>query len=68
VQQTATSHPSQMELIHNLFSSLRSALTLETQSDIDESYLSDAIDHADLERRIAAQSRASSVAPLNIGR
>jgi hypothetical protein len=57
-----------MELIHNLFSSLRSALTLETQSDIDESYLSDAIDHADLERRIAAQSRNSSVTPLNIGR
>ena len=57
-----------MELIHNLFSSLRSALTLETQSDIDESYLSDAIDHADLERRIASQSRASSMTPLNIGR
>ncbi len=57
-----------MELIQNLFSSLRSALALETQSDIDESYLSGAIDHADLERRIATQSRASSVAPLNIGR
>jgi hypothetical protein len=58
-----------MELIQNLFSSLRSALTLETQSDIDESYLSDAIDHADLERRIASQSRAHPfLAPLNIGR
>ena len=67
--QPATSHPPQMELIQNLFSSLRSALALETQSDIDESYLSDAIDHADLERRIATQSRASmSMTPLNIGR
>lgn len=58
-----------MEFIQSLFSSLRNALTLETQSDIDESYLSDAIDHADLERRIATQSRAyMSMAPLNIGR
>jgi hypothetical protein len=58
-----------MELIQNLFSSLRSALTVETQSDIDEGYLSNAIDHADLERRIANQSRASlSMAPMNIGR
>lgn len=56
-----------MELIQNLFSSLRTVLTPETQSDIDESYLSNAIDHADLERRIASQSRASS-APLDIGR
>ena len=58
-----------MELIQNLFSTLRNALTLETQSDIDESYLSDAIDHADLERRIATQARAyMSMTPLNIGR
>ena len=58
-----------MELIQNLFSSLRSALTVETQSDIDEGYLSNAIDHADLERRIATQSRASmAMTPMNIGR
>lgn len=67
--QLATSHPDLMELIQNLFSSLRNVLTPEVQSDIDESYLSDAIDHADLERRIATQSRAyMSMAPLNIGR
>jgi hypothetical protein len=58
-----------MELIHNLFSSLRNVLTLETQTETDERYLSDAVDHVDLERRIASQSRACmSMAPLNIGR
>jgi hypothetical protein len=58
-----------MELIHNLFSSLRNVLTLETQTETDERYLSDAVDHVDLERRIASQSRAyMSMAPLNIGR
>lgn len=58
-----------MELIHNLFSSLRTVLTPATQSEIDESYLSDAIDHADLERRIATQSRSYvAMAPMNIGR
>lgn len=58
-----------MSLIQNLLYSLRSALSVDTQSDVEERYLSDAIDHADLERRIASQSRASmSMAPLNIGR
>jgi len=58
-----------MELIQTLFSSLRSALTLDTQTEVDERYLADAVDHVDLERRIASQSRAyMSMAPLNIGR
>eukprot|EP00042_Codosiga_hollandica_P007236 m.17166 g.17166 ORF g.17166 m.17166 type:complete len:59 (-) comp28901_c0_seq1:547-723(-) len=58
-----------MSLIQNLLHSLRSALTVDTQSGAEERYLSDAIDHADLERRIASQSRAAvSMAPLNIGR
>ena len=58
-----------MSLIRNLLHTLRSALTLETLAENDESYLSAAIDHADLERRIAAQSRAQmTMAPLNIGR
>lgn len=58
-----------MELIHSLFASLRTALTVDTQTDLDERYLSDAVDHVDLERRIASQSRAyASATPLNIGR
>lgn len=58
-----------MSLIQNLLRSLRSAVSIETQTDQDERYLSDAIDHADLERRIAVQSRAyMSMAPMNIGR
>ncbi|MBV8036736.1 hypothetical protein [Roseateles sp.] len=58
-----------MSLIQNLLHSLRSVLSVETQTDIEERYLSDAIDHADLERRIAVQSRAyMSMSPLNIGR
>jgi len=58
-----------MELIQSLISSLRTALTPETQTEVDERYLSDAVDHVDLERRIATQSRAyMSMAPLNIGR
>ena len=58
-----------MELIQNLFSSLRNALTPDTQTEADERYLADAVDHVDLERRIASQSRAyMSMAPLNIGR
>lgn len=58
-----------MNLIQNLIASLRDALTLETQSDADERYLSDAVDHVDLERRIASQARAyMAMAPLNIGR
>lgn len=58
-----------MSLIQNLLHSLRSALTVDTSVDVEERYLSDAIDHADLERRIASQSRASvAMAPLNIGR
>lgn len=58
-----------MELIQTLFSSLRNVLTVDTQSDIDERYLADAVDHVDLERRIASQSRAyASATPLNIGR
>lgn len=58
-----------MSLIQNLFQSLRDVLTVETQHEVDERYLSDAADHADLERRIASQSRAyMSMAPLNIGR
>lgn len=58
-----------MDLIHTLFSSLRNVLTVDTQSDIDERYLSDAVDHVDLERRVANQSRAYACAtPLNIGR
>ena len=58
-----------MSLIQNLLHSLRSALSVNTQNDTEERYLSDAIDHADLERRMASQSRAStSMAVLNIGR
>lgn len=58
-----------MSLIQNLFQSLRDVLSIETQHEVDERYLSGAIDHADLERRIASQSRAAlSMAPLNIGR
>lgn len=58
-----------MSLIQNLLHSLRSALTVDTQVDADEQYLSSAIDHADLERRIASQARAGmSLSPLNIGR
>lgn len=58
-----------MSLIQNLLHSLRTALSVDTQVGIEERYLSDAIDHADLERRIASQSRASATtAPLNIGR
>ena len=58
-----------MSLIQNLLQSLRTVLTVDTTSDIEERYLADAIDHADLERRIATQSRASmTAAPMNIGR
>ena len=58
-----------MELIQTLFSSLRDALTVTTQTDINERYLSDAVNHVDLERRIASQARAyMAMAPLNIGR
>jgi len=58
-----------MSLIENLFRSLRNVLTPDTVGDVEERYLSDAIDHADLERRIAIQSRAyASSTPLNIGR
>ncbi|MCF8205734.1 hypothetical protein [Roseateles puraquae] len=58
-----------MSLIQNLLHSLRNVLAVETQVDADEQYLSNAIDHADLERRIASQSRAwMSMSPLNIGR
>lgn len=58
-----------MELIQTLFASLRDALTPTTQTDIDEGYLADAVDHVDLERRIATQARAyMAMAPLNIGR
>jgi len=55
-----------MSLIENLFRSLRNVLTTDT--DVEERYLSDATDHADLERRIAIQSRAQAMTPLNIGR
>lgn len=58
-----------MSLIQNLLHSLRNVLAVETQVDADEQYLSNAIDHADLERCIASQSRAwMSMSPLNIGR
>lgn len=58
-----------MSLIQNLLHSLRNVLNVETQVEADEQYLSGAIDHADLERRIANQSRAwMSMSPLNIGR
>lgn len=58
-----------MSLIQNLLNSLRNVLTVDTPVDADEQYLSNAIDHADLERRIASQSRAwMSMSPLNIGR
>jgi len=58
-----------MSLIENLFRSLRDVLTPDTLADAEERYLSDATDHADLERRIAIQSRAyASMTPLNVGR
>jgi hypothetical protein len=54
-------------MIQNLFLSLRHVLSVDTPNDVEERYLADAIDHADLERRIATQSR-TGMAPLNIGR
>ena len=58
-----------MSLIQNFILSLRNALSVDTQTDVEERYLSEAIDHADLERRIAHQARACMMmAPLNIGR
>jgi len=58
-----------MSLIQNFFESLRTALSVETQISLEERYLADAVDHVDLERRIASQSRAChSMAPLDIGR
>lgn len=58
-----------MSLIHNLLQSLRNVLLVDTDHDVEERYLANAIDHADLERRIATQSRAyMSIAPMNIGR
>ena len=58
-----------MSMIQNLLHSLRTALTVQTPQDSEEQYLSGAVDHADLERRIAFQSRAyMSMAPMNIGR
>jgi hypothetical protein len=58
-----------MSFIHQLIESLRQVVAVETQNDADERYLADAIDHADLERRIANQARAyMAMAPMNIGR
>ena len=57
-----------MSLIENLFRSLRNVLATDTMADVEERFLSDATDHADLERRIAIQSRAHAMTPLNIGR
>ncbi|WP_458232308.1 hypothetical protein [Roseateles sp. P5_E8] len=57
-----------MSLIQNFIHTLRNVLTTDTAAEADERFLSDAIDHADLERRIASQSRAQMMAPLNIGR
>lgn len=61
--------PKTMTLIHNFFLSLRHALSVDTQIDVEERYLAAAADHADLERRIAAQSHDHlSAAAMNIGR
>lgn len=58
-----------MNLIQTLARSIRDVLNIDTQVEADERYLSDAVDHVDLERRIASQSRAyMAMAPLNIGR
>lgn len=58
-----------MSLIQNFLHALRDALTVDTQVDADEQYLAHAIDHADLERRIASQSRGwTPMSPLNVGR
>ncbi|MFT7724617.1 MAG: hypothetical protein QM788_17605 [Roseateles sp.] len=58
-----------MSLIQNFLHALRNLLTADTPVDIEERYLSRAIDHADLERRIATQSRAwMSMAPSSTGR
>lgn len=58
-----------MKLIHDLFVSLRDVLTPATLPESDERYLAAAVDHVDLERRIASQARAQmSMALLNIGR
>jgi hypothetical protein len=58
-----------MSLIENFFHSLRSALNVDTTNDVEERYLAAAIDHADLERRIASQSHDHlSMAAMNIGR
>jgi hypothetical protein len=57
-----------MSLIEHLFRSLRNALTTDTMAEVENRFLSEATDHADLERRIAIQSRAHVMTPLNIGR
>ena len=58
-----------MSLIQNFFESLRTALSVDTHISVEERYLSDAVDHVDLERRIASQSRGGmSMALLDIGR
>lgn len=58
-----------MSLFRHLLQSLRDALSVDTARDGDEHYLSSAIDHADLERRMAAQARGYlGMAPMNIGR
>lgn len=57
-----------MSLLKQLLQSLHLSLT-ETAVETDERYLAGATDHADLERRIAEQSRAyMTMAPMNIGR
>ena len=57
-----------MSLLKQLFDALRDSL-VDTATDTEERYLADATDHADLERRIAVQSRAYMwMAPMNIGR
>lgn len=66
---TKLRHPNIMTLIQNFLQSIRSALTIQTQQESDEQFLSHAVDHADLERRLAHQARAyMAMAPMNIGR
>jgi hypothetical protein len=46
-----------MTALTHLLSALRGALTTNTEAERDEAYLSQAVDHADLERRLASQAR-----------
>lgn len=58
-----------MTTFRSLLRALRLMLSVETLDQREEKYLSGASDHADLERRIAAQSRGfMALIPSSTGR